>query len=662
MKNLRDQIEFIDKKLIVLFGFKGIVDYVHSISLTDVDTIKLDLVKLNDLIPEFRKIFHAKNFSLHKTDYKIQTEVQAVCLLKTCLEVTSIPFDVSIKKNKRTLRLISKNNVLEDYINTLKMSENGTLNQKPILTLKADVPDPKTVVKPWIPGEQIGNNLYFLGADEPSSKTIVKPWLGETIDNNNDNSIYKLNSDVSPPITLQKWIPEENITSQKQIENPVTITKEMLNQSVKTTLQYSFSVDLNNKLITKIRNSCIPSIEIDFKKYDLSDKSIKGCVVSIKSKTLNGFPVVSEEFINGLLSDLTWNLCIGGQQIYEDKFVNFQEIIISNIILVCKCLSHHNVAFRLQNINRLMNYLDMLEIEFNVTYVKFYTELDNKLTERNWINQEIQHHGLFNKLRIGYGMAGLAYSPYQSESDYLALENGQFIKSSFEEKYLDEEIQKLESKPYTCISMPKLNGLELIKCDHKMFKSVENGYLTNKYDYITWKETLDLPIDFLQYYKIIQEDNTFIHCYEIPIAGIHDTMREISLQFYDFTYKNLCTGTRLPQFKQEDIEIEFLDYFNSKVIKGPINNYNSYLYPEGKNIVDNIITSDNKHLFTHGGVGSLKVKIKSTSSETPIKGKKIISLTARYYSWNHKYLTSFRNQFTKTNDFICTTKLKKIEL
>lgn len=102
MKSLKLQIEFIDKKLLVLYGFGGIMDYSHSICTSEPDSIPINLNKLNGLIDEFRKIFHAKNFSLHKTQYKILTKSQAVCLLKTCLEITSVPFDVSLKQKKST--------------------------------------------------------------------------------------------------------------------------------------------------------------------------------------------------------------------------------------------------------------------------------------------------------------------------------------------------------------------------------------------------------------------------------------------------------------------------------------------------------------------------------------------------------------------------------
>jgi len=136
MKSLEEQIKFIDKKLLELYGIKGVTDYATSICISDCENLPINLIKLNELMTEFREIFHAKNFNLHKTQYKINTKSQAVCLLKTCLEVTSIPFDISLSKNKKYLRLFFKNNILEKYINTLKMSEKRSLTKKMNLNKK----------------------------------------------------------------------------------------------------------------------------------------------------------------------------------------------------------------------------------------------------------------------------------------------------------------------------------------------------------------------------------------------------------------------------------------------------------------------------------------------------------------------------------------------
>ncbi len=671
MKNLRDQIEFIDKKLIVLFGFKGITDYTHSINITDVETIKLDLIKLNELIIEFRKTFHAKNFNLHKSDYKIQTEVQAVCLLKTCLEVTSIPFDVSLKKNKRIMRLITKNNVLEDYINTLKMSENGSLKQNPNLILKPDSPNPNAEIKPWIPGQQIGENVFFLGSSQsssqPSSNTIVSPWYSSTIEpdeikstSNNDNPIYSLKTDIPPlhPSTIVKpWIPED--TGIKQPEKFDTITKEMLNESIKSTEEYSFSTHINKKFMFKMRNINNPMIVINLKHYDLHDKNIKGCTVSIKSKELEGKPILSQEFINNIISDITYELFIKAP-IYEDKFVNGQNIIVSNIILFIKHLMYDNVEIRLHNIDKIINYLDMLEIEFNISHVKFYAVTENKLLSKNKIiQQEIEHNGLFNKLNIISGMAGLLYSKYLTKQEYLNNENG-YIKIS-KQRYLDDEIEKSGAKIYKgsneYFGVPSfLTGLELVEYDDNLFKSVENGYITGKYDFVTWKKSIDIPVDSLPYYKINQS-NCYLHCFNINITGKHDTINEILIEIPDFTFSSISIGkNNTGNYSDSDIQLEYIDIFTQDAIKGPINSFRQTVLCRDRftkiDLLENI-----KHTLTYGGVGSLRLLIKSSSSENPIQGKNI-KFTGRFYSWNNTHLYLLQKLFMKTRDFINLNILK----
>ena len=129
MKHLYEQIKFIDTKLIVLYGFKNIIDYKHTLCMNDLDNFNIDLNKLNEIIDEFRKVFNSKNFSLHKTKYKILNKSQSICLLKTCLEITCIPFVINLKKNKKYLCLFSNNNIYNNYINTIKMAENRNFTE-----------------------------------------------------------------------------------------------------------------------------------------------------------------------------------------------------------------------------------------------------------------------------------------------------------------------------------------------------------------------------------------------------------------------------------------------------------------------------------------------------------------------------------------------------
>lgn len=620
MKSLKEQIEFIDTKLLVLYGFKGITDYAHSISMTDPELNKIDLTKLNESIPEFRKIFHAKNFSLHKTDYKIQTESQAVCLLKTCLEVTSIPFDVSLKKNKRTLRLISKNNVLDNYIISLKMSENGTFTNTTVLkdaskiVLEKEQSESNTILKHLISTQ----DKPILKKEESSAGTFVTPLLTSKIEPAN--------------------------SSQKQYEEPETITKQMLNESIKTRMGYNIAIGLNSQMYKIYRME--KNIVIDLKSYGLNNKSISSCKVKIKSKVIGGKPVISQEFIDTIITDINYELWMGGTLIYEDRFINGQDIIINNFIIVSKCLTHHSIELRFSNINKISNYLDMLEIEFDVTHVKFYVGIDNKLTYNNLIHQQIVHNGLYNDLRFTHGMSGLRYHPYLTEEEYLELKNGK--QNIFKEpKYLDTEIEKSGAKVFTGLGILKeFTGLELFKYEEEQFKSVENGYVTKKYDFITWTNKYEIHIDALPYYKLILENNVYIHCWDFYITGIHETLTDISIEIPGMSWNTIYVGSPEECNKKNDcVGIVFID-MNGNSLEGMTNTDGLKCYKDAQTKINpyNKIINQSSHLLTYGGICSLRLKIHSNTPENPIKGTNI-NYSARFFSWNKNHLRKLQSQF-----------------
>lgn len=628
MKSLKDQIEFIDKKLIVLFGFKGITDYTHLISITDSESILIDLIKLNDLIPDFRKVFHAKNFSLHKTDYKINTNIQAVCLLKTCLEVTSIPFDVSLKKNKRTLRLISKNNALEDYIYIKKMSEKGTFKNSTTPSIVFTDVSKLALEKDT---EDQDQDKYLYKKVESDSDTIFTPWL-------------KIN--------------DSNNSSQKQYEKSETITKEMLNESIKSRISYNIILGLDSKLLYQI-HSMETNIVIDLKAYGLINKSISSCVVKIKSKVINGKPVISQEFIDSVITNVKYVLRIGGVTIYEDKFINGQDIILNNLIIISKCLQLHKIELTLSSINNISNYLDMLEVELDIQDVKFYIGIENKLTSRNWIIQQIIHNGLYNDLRMFAGMAGLAFTQFLLEEDYLRYKNGLPIIEEYKLKYLDEQIEKSGAKVFTGLNIPlDLTGLELDKYDEELFKSIENGYVTNKYDFITWINQYDISSDKLPYFKLILENDMYIHCWDFPITGTHDTVTGISIEIVGKEWSTFYTGEPEALNKNNNcIGVVFLDVFNMNVSEGKAN-ADRWTWNEKANSKFNLnsLIGGSLHLITYGGIGYIRLKIHTSSPENPIKGLNI-NLSARFISWNICHLRKLQKQFYDTNGFVDLNKL-----
>lgn len=122
MKDKLQQIEFLDKKLLPLYGFKSIVDYNHKISLNNIINDEGILEKLNMILPEFKKTFTVKEFNFHKTNNKINTATQAYALLKKCLELLGVMYEICPINKINYLRLVSENLILSNYIEN-KMSD-----------------------------------------------------------------------------------------------------------------------------------------------------------------------------------------------------------------------------------------------------------------------------------------------------------------------------------------------------------------------------------------------------------------------------------------------------------------------------------------------------------------------------------------------------------
>lgn len=120
MKLILDQIIFLDKKLLPLYGFKSIDDYNTKISENQITPTVLS--GLNEIIKEWKKYYVLKDFSLHKTNFTISNTKHAMSFLKKCLTVTMVPYEYTIIKKIKWMRLISRNNILNNYIDN-KMTE-----------------------------------------------------------------------------------------------------------------------------------------------------------------------------------------------------------------------------------------------------------------------------------------------------------------------------------------------------------------------------------------------------------------------------------------------------------------------------------------------------------------------------------------------------------
>jgi hypothetical protein len=123
MEYTLEHYKFVDKTLLPVFGFKSIIDYKTNVCLNDLDKKKDFLDLMNNLIDTIKKLFIVKEFSLHKYDGKIKTILQAIGILKKCLQLLNINYVFETHKNIKYMRLVEKNILLGEYIKTMEKME-----------------------------------------------------------------------------------------------------------------------------------------------------------------------------------------------------------------------------------------------------------------------------------------------------------------------------------------------------------------------------------------------------------------------------------------------------------------------------------------------------------------------------------------------------------
>ena len=604
MKSLKAQIEFIDKKLLSLYGFtKGVIDYMHTICISEPDANNpVDLIKLNNLIPEFRKIFHAKNFSLHKTQYKIISNSQAICLLKTCLEITSIPFDIFLKSKKKYLRLISKNNILDDYINTLKMSENGTLEEK---------------------NNSIGCRVELEMDKHETQKLETQKLETQKLETQKSSENY----------TIGRYILEEGLKEHKKIK---LVTKEQLNQNIKKVTKFEYFL-LPKKLLV-LQNIDTQSVQIDMKDYGLIDKMLKSYCVKIISKTLDGEPVISEPFVKHIVSNMRWEFSIGGNNIWWGNFVNGQNIIISDAIILNNCLQHHDVHLKLLNIDLIRNMLDNLEIQINGEYVGLYNDLEAELAG-SMIEQEISIDDKYNLLTIMHGMAGNGFNEFIPLERFKKLRSGCWDysdlcannKNILKSKEDIRQEKSFEGKP-VCIS--NIEGFEITNIlFEKNNDECASVVLDYGYDFVCWNKCCPIQNDIIGYHRIMVK-NKYIHCYKINISGNFDSISRLEI---------MLPGTK--KYLGSNIKINYYHVF-----KGKLNYFTNYT------LVDEVIkiNLEPKHLLSYGQISHIILSFETDNVDEPIMDKIIVLMKV------FKWLKNFIKKFVTSEE--CEVDIEKLKI
>jgi hypothetical protein len=109
MKDLAEQIEFLDNELLPAYGISSIEDFITEVTAS---SVKSRLEEINQCLPNLRSVYQVKVFNLHKTGYMVVKPEQAISILKQCLKMSSIPHNVTVRN---AVRLIDDNYPLKFY-------------------------------------------------------------------------------------------------------------------------------------------------------------------------------------------------------------------------------------------------------------------------------------------------------------------------------------------------------------------------------------------------------------------------------------------------------------------------------------------------------------------------------------------------------------------
>lgn len=368
MKDLEEQIRFIDQTLLPLFGVGSVTDYGTVLFVGDLDRIPDLVTKLNAVLGDFRATFPVKDFSLHKTGYEIKTTTQAFNLLRKCLEITSIQCETGVKRKRRYLRLIPQNDILSKYIiaKSHKMSEIRTFPKNATPT----VPEPDAE----FPLGLVLRDCESLSDGSGDEHRVVPP--GDEVARFYGPKYVFKNGDLL-----------ENIKMEHRGTFTV-IPKYQLQGNV-------FVLSLKRGLCREAR---LRSLRLQFRPL-----------------RREGVDVISGAFLESHLAGTTYTFNVGDSQIYKGTFQNGKELMPEGVIFAVdsELLRFHDAVLRIDLGDRFRDVAPLVVVECEFSRVDFYAEFDAKLTENVRIDQRVHNEeGKVNCWTQTCGMMGVQFTEY----------------------------------------------------------------------------------------------------------------------------------------------------------------------------------------------------------------------------------------------------------
>ncbi len=613
------QIENLDSEIIKLDNYNGIkLNNYNDIffSNNNLDNIKekYDFITWNNTfeIP-VSNLFYYKliksNLNIHC--YKIKISGEYNSLTNLSINIPDINFkdkNISFEFVDYYLKIINLKdfpiniNTDNSSININLIDDNQLFTQKAVKYLVIKIKNNEN-------NEPIKNSIKLSGNFYLWNKLLINKCTHNwSLTNKNYYYIKpsQLNAEINKNVNFDK-IPNFN-----------KINLDILNKSIKLTHYYKF--EINCSKILKL-NFAEPMLVINLHDYGLSDKSINSCYINIKSKIIDGKLAIPDDMLKKLLYGFVYELNSNDDTIFTDNFTNGQNIFLSNIIFIMNCLKYNRIKFVLKNIYKIVDFINLIEIEVNINHVKFNEELETNLKTKNYkyIEQEYNYNNNYNVYRIFDEMGCLGYSNGLTKEQY----NARYNPNKIDYNNIDK-IKEIEKSKGESIKLNNLDGFKLNKYNDEFILDGDCNYLNNKYDFITWKNQIDIPLEKIIYYRIIEEFN-YVHCYKINISGYYDSIINVSFNIPEINFLS---------YNKEDICFEFVDYNNNivNIEKLPIS-------ITINNSIININLLNNNLLLTFNGIRYFQIKIKNKNMEKQIKNS--IKMEANFYMFKTSYIKKY---------------------
>lgn len=192
----------------------------------------------------------------------------------------------------------------------------------------------------------------------------------------------------------------------KEMTEPSLLTKEQLIHNIEKIHQLEYRLHPLDILFEN-------QLKINMKEPALMNTIIKSFYVKFVP-TCDSIP---SDSIQQMTKNFKYSVNSGNQILWADQFTNEQNVIVSDILLPIKIITHQDVVLHIDITEECKPFLDKMDILIQFEHVDLYSHMDNNLVDtpvvKNskvhyiGIEQTIHLHNTCSVFRIMCGLCGV---------------------------------------------------------------------------------------------------------------------------------------------------------------------------------------------------------------------------------------------------------------